>query len=131
MNIFNKIGNKLEEDKKKREEFEKRYWKLSAIERIDYDNKVDRIEKSFYGFFPLTSICIKYFFIILILFVSTFYLTGNVELSHFFRNITIILANFIWIFGIIDFVCLVASSDKNTKRFRDLNKRFKLDTRNV
>jgi hypothetical protein len=38
-NIFERIGEHIENKKKRKEVFENKYWKLSAVERIDYDNK--------------------------------------------------------------------------------------------
>lgn len=44
-NLFQRIGNKIEKRKKERENFLNKYWKLSASERIDYDNKLNQIKK--------------------------------------------------------------------------------------
>ncbi len=131
MNIFQKIGNRLEEDKKNKELFEKRYWNLTPIERIDYDNKRDRIEKSFYGFFPLTLVCLKYLVISSLLFISTFYLIGSIELSNLFMNITLILFKTLSIGVLVDFICLIVSNNDVLNRIKNLNKRFKLDTRHI
>jgi uncharacterized integral membrane protein len=127
MNIFNKIGNKIEEDKKKREEFTKRYWKLSPIERIDYDNKLNQIEKeTHYGLLPITLQFLKGFIFFMILFVSIFYLTGNIELSNFFMNISLIIGNFLVLSIFIDLLAGYFCSNDRIRRIKDLNKRFKL-----
>jgi hypothetical protein len=132
MNIFQKIGNRLEEDKKNKELFEKRYWNLTPIERIDYDNKRDRIEKeTYYGMLPLTLIFLKGFIVFLLLFTSTFYLTGSIELSNLFMNISIILGNMVIIAILVDFLLSYISSVSYFNRIKNLNKRFKLDTRHI
>ncbi len=127
MNIFNKIGNKIEEDKKKREEFTKRYWKLSPIERIDYDNKLNQIEKeTHYGLLPITLQFLKGFIFFMILFVSIFYLTGNIELSNFFMNISLILGNLLVVTILFDFCMGYLCSNDRIKRIKNLNMRFKI-----
>ena len=44
MNIFQRIGNTIEEDKKREKKRLDRYWKLSSNERVEYDDKLDRVE---------------------------------------------------------------------------------------
>ena len=132
MNIFQKIGNRIEEGKKDKELFERRYWNLTPIERIDYDNKRDRIEKeTYYGMLPLTLIFLKGFIVFLLLFTSTFYLTGSIELSNLFMNISIILGNMVIIAILVDFLLSYISSVSYFNRIKNLNKRFKLDTRHI
>jgi len=122
MNIFQKIGNKLEEDKKREKKRLNRYWKLSSNERVEYDDKLECIERIFR--FPMTRRLILIFLgcvFLIILSMSSY--------SQFSLNLQGVGKGFLWLFFISitfdllnDYVRILRSDERR----EELNKRFGL-----
>lgn len=127
MNILQRIGNKIEREKLERQKRDDKYWKLSASERRDYDNKLDRIKKESYNPFSITFTLAKVFFYLIVFFgVSLFFIerldlfmsTGLALVKTFF-----IYLPFVLIAEILIIILSINSTDRNLK---ELNKRFKI-----
>ncbi len=127
-NIFEIIGKHIEDNKRKKELFDNKYWKLSPIERIDYDNKKERIEKeNHWGFFPIT-ISLVSLLITITLATLLFYFISGMNIAILIIGILIFsffysLLGFIFLF---DLIFMFLSSNSRKKKKIELNKRFKL-----
>jgi len=127
-NLFSVIGKRIEDRKKEKNIFENKYWKLSAIERIDYDNKKERIEKeNYWGFFPITFCLIR---LIIFIFLTSllFYFISGMNLVILKLGILIFstLASLFWLIIIIDLIGMFTNSSRIVREIIRLNKRFKL-----
>ena len=132
MNRLQRMGNKLEEMRKKEERKTKRYWKLSPIERMEYDQKRDRInEKHHDNFFVLTIAGIKvtllFFFLSSLIMIDGEYSIGAAMIMFkllafiFFRVIMIAIGLDI-LYAILD----IFFGKRREKEIKKLDKRFKL-----
>lgn len=133
MNIFNKIGNSIEKRKKEKDLRIDKYWKLSATERMDYDNKLGRINKDSeidMFSFPLTGLVIKVFlFFTLIFSLIAFGLQTPIrELINSLIPLSLEIVKILIFALLFDFVInlFTVVSDKSNKKIKELNKRFKL-----
>jgi hypothetical protein len=125
-NIFEVIGKHIEKRKKEKEIFRNNYWKLSAVERIDYDNKVNKIkEETDYGIFPISFVCIK-----ILLFVTLthlfFYYMNILDFLELTTSLLMGLVSILIFTIFIDYFFLLFFSFNRTKRIKELNKRFKI-----
>lgn len=132
MSYINYLKEKRKEEsdiKKKRIE---KYWKLSPIERIDYDNKIKSIKERYnFNLFTLSIIKVSFWLMV-------FFCVFNYFFNYFFNNLidislilsqqSIILFIFqnLWIFIIIDIMLLLICPKYRTEDIKELNKRFKL-----
>lgn len=133
MNIFQKIGNNIEKEKLKRKKFEDNYWKLFPIERIEYDNKLRKIESEEIGFIPkfyttkiYLGIIIFFTFILFGLYFSLDYDLN--KYITFLRGISLQFMKSLMIAISLDFLIqfIGLGLDKTGKKKKELNKRFKL-----
>ena len=125
-NIFEVIGKHIEQRKKKKELFVNNYWKLSPIERIDYDNKIGIIDKETdYGIFPITFSLFKLLFFTALVHLY-FYYMNLLDLLKLTTTLLSALITIVSIAWIIDYLLSIYYSNKRTKRIKELNKRFKL-----
>ena len=131
LNIFQRIGNRIEKKKEEEELMVKRYWKLSPIERMEYDQKRDRIiEQTNIHFLGITKFFILgvlgfSFLVFLISFGSGHTLNYIVNL---FKPIAKIFPLFIVITLVLDYFFIIINIlfGERKKRIENLNKRFKL-----
>lgn len=125
-NIFLKLGRKLEEDKKERQRFKDKYWKLEASERLHYDFKLNKINEWIDFVFPkLTIFYFKAIFWIMIFLLMINYTFGGIILE----NIKTIFANLLNVIPIIlfaDLLLTLVCIHIHSKELKELNKRFKL-----
>lgn len=127
MNIFNKIENYIEESKQKKKQSEEKYWRLSAIERIDYDNKRDRILKNEYTLFSLTILIAKVFFYSIIFIGILSFFSERLDLFIPFGLLTIkLLFSILPLLLLFEFVIMVLDYMDTNKQYKELKKRFKL-----
>lgn len=132
MNIFNKIGNIIEETKKKKEIFKNKYWKLSASERIDYDNRLEKIKKQSevnFFHFTITKLFLIYIFIAVIFsFLAYFGINSTNEYIELLRPLSFLFLKLLYFMIVIDFILsLLFLFYSNSKiKIKELNKRFKL-----
>lgn len=119
-NFFHRIGNNLEKIRKKKEIIKDKYWKLSASERIDYDNKYNKKIPLFYLTFGL----LKIMFFVMIFFVF-FNVLFQVTITSA-KTIIICFFSLIPYVLILDIFILVLGTHYQNKRVIELNKRFKL-----
>lgn len=127
MNILQRIGNKIEREKLERKKRDDKYWKLSASERMDYDNKLDRIKKESYIPFTMTIMLAKVFFYLIVFFgVSLFFIerldlfmsTGLEFVKTFFIFLPFVL--------IAEILLIILSINYTERKLKELNKRFKI-----
>lgn len=131
MNIFNKIGNQIEKEKKEKKVFQNKYWKLSASERMDYDNRLERIKKRK---IPLLELTCTMFEVIIIaaLFVSFMAFTTSMPIDNLLDLLKSTFLTFIkvlkWVL-FLDIIILLRwlVRDDYKKMIKELNKRFKID----
>jgi len=122
MNIFQKIGNTIEEDKKREKKRLDRYWKLSSNERVEYDDKLEYIERIFR--FPMTRI-------VMFIFLGSIFLIilGMFSYSQFSLNFQMWGKFSFWFFSISIIFDLLNDSArilKSGERREELNKGFRL-----
>ena len=129
-NIFQRIGNSIEKRRKEKERIRENYWKLSPLERIDYDQKLREIERIRTTYFDIqvTKIILFLFgFSFILLFLLAF--GGGYPLGEFFnllRPNSLLAAKYL-LFGLgLDILIAIISLSKPDKELKELNKRFKL-----
>jgi len=131
MNRLQRMGNKLEEMRKEKERKVKRYWKLSSIERMEYDQKLDRINKeNTISPLSLTIAGIKatvfIFFLFSLLILSRGYSIGTA--IHLFKLMAFVFYRVITVTIILDILLVILDifSGKREKEIKKLDERFKL-----
>lgn len=130
-NIFQKIGNSIEREKKEDQKKEKRYWKLSSLERIDYNQELEKIRKrSEVMVIPLTKIVIGTFLILSFMFLLGSF-GGLYSMSVLVYSLKTLSLNFSRLIGfafIIDILYMIFNLifNKQDKKIKELDKRFKL-----
>jgi hypothetical protein len=133
-NTFQRIGNNYEKRKEEKKKINEKYWKLSSIERIDYDNHIKEIEKDneVYLGFPFT----KFILGVLILMILSITLVAFGTKMDFYKLIELLrplsleIGRLILILMTIDvfafLVSLLTCENYKNKHINKLNKRFKL-----
>jgi len=132
MNKLQRMGNKLEEMRKKEEKKKKRYWKLSPIERMEYDQKRDRINEKYNdNFFILTIAGIKvtlfFFFLLSLLMIGGGYSIGAAMIM--FKLLAFVFCRVIMIAIGLDILYVILDiffGKRREKEIKKLDKRFKL-----
>ncbi|HUW43376.1 MAG TPA: hypothetical protein VMV95_00215 [Bacillota bacterium] len=126
LNIFQKIGNRIEERKKQQEMFKEKYWELSEKKRLDYNIQREIISSSRYFFGYLTKKLIKGFFYLAgFFFVLYLFSLEQLILSAGFKVLILFLPLFLISIG-IDFIIFNVSIVVQENNIKELNKRFKL-----
>ena len=126
MNIFQKIGNNIEREKKEKISMERKYWKLSSSERMEYDSKKDRILKRYKPFsmtvlFFKTLISISIFLLIYGATMGIF-----LEMIHPIRTLFFTFFKVLGFFIPLDIILFFLNSLLLLKEKKELRKRFKL-----
>jgi hypothetical protein len=127
-NLFTVIGKRIKDRKKNKEIFDNKYWKLSPIERMDYDNKLNIIKhETDVGFFTLTVGIAKGLFLVYFCTFLFYFLSGsNLSILEFGISIGVLLTTLLTIGMFMDLLMKYIFDNIYLKRFRELNKRFKL-----
>ena len=125
MNIFQKIGNNIEKEKLKRKKFEDNYWKLSPIERIDYDLKRERIRKEFGNPLQYLTLVAEFLFFYAIFGLISALFVPQMFTEFFEKSIFIVFFIFISVVIGVGILNLVFGRDED-RMIKELNKRFKL-----
>lgn len=126
-NIFQRIGNNFEKKKLERKKMGDKYWKLSSIERIDYDNHIENIKKKYDWFWVATILWIK-LMIYIAIFFGLFGLIFN-KFDVMINLVKILWSSFIkiiWLPISIDIIFVYSNIFFEERDEKDLNKRFKL-----
>jgi hypothetical protein len=133
-NIFQRIGNNIEKQKEKKRKANEKYWKLSTLDRIDYDNKLKSIQdrSNDYPLLSLTKFIIGIFFFVL-LWLSIIAFGQGYDFYKFMELIRPLASSFGRLIGIV-FLCdcvmflfLIFSKEWSVEsKIKQLNKRFKL-----
>jgi len=125
-NLFEIIGRRIRKKNEEKERIINKYWKLPAVERIDFDNKRKEIEKR-YEYYTLhcTFIMIKVSFFYLVLVAILKYLF-NVQLHPSMLNPLILFLRLTLIAFFIDVILIFLSPILSESRIKELRKRFKL-----
>ncbi len=126
MNIFQKLGNKIEQEKKRKQKEIERYWKLPPQERMHYDSIIKEFDgnRIYLGMFTylitkLIIIAILFTLGLQYYFLHTIYFNNTIEIL---RSISVII-----ILTIVTDMCLCVVSDMMYPiKIKKLNKRFKL-----
>jgi len=118
MNIFNKIGNQIEKKKKDRKNFQDKYWKLSASERIDYDNKLKRINNSPYVFIFTATLLKGIFWIAAFFYLISLYIGETILIPTML--LLAYLFGLIPIFLFIDAIYLALNMNKKDEQKRTI-----------
>ena len=130
-NAFQRIGNNIEKEKLKNKKFKDRYWKLSASERMDYDQKLERIERGWNTpAFSITKVVIKFLFVFAFLMILAIFGT-NYPLEKVIPSLRMLSLSFyklIIITFILDilFIFVEIFFNNSHKKIKELKKRFKL-----
>ena len=126
VNIFQKIGNNIEREKKRREIFEKKYWKLSSSERMEYDLKKQKIKDHHFGGY--ITVEIAKILSVVIIFLATFgFATGKLFVAiPAIKTLFIFYFSYLTYFLLVDVILLVISNHQYDKKIKELKKRFKL-----
>ena len=126
MNIFQKIGNNIEREKKEKISMERKYWKLSSSERMEYDSKKDRILKR-YNPFSMTVLFFKTLISISI-FLLIYGATMGIflEMIHLIRTLFFTFFKILWFMILADIILFFLNSLLLLKEKKELRKRFKL-----
>ena len=126
MNIFQRMGNNFEREKKEKELIEKKYWKLSSSERMEYDLKKEKIRRDYFGNF-ITVVIFKIF-----IELGIFFLAFGFAIGKLFILIPAVKMLFLFYFQILlwllllDLILVIFNSYKAEKERKKLRKRFKL-----
>lgn len=135
MNIFKKIGNAIEKQKKEKERIENKYWKLSPLERMDYDQKIDRInynsnESLFHFYFTKLFLFLIGIWVIIVLLMSFGANIEIIKLIERLRSLSFPFAKLILIGIVADvltfLINLIYYDNNRSKKIKEINKRFKL-----
>lgn len=128
MNIFLKIGKKIEKENKEADKCKKKYLSLNPIDRIDYNLEFERIKKA-NSWSPIE---LSWFFSKFVL-VAGVFLTLFGFYKHDFLRVTIALhslLNFyfssILVFLSIDLILFIFYKRTESTKIKKLKKRFKL-----
>jgi len=123
-NMFKKIGDRIEEKKKKKKRFVDNYWKLSASERMDYDQKLQRLKNSFRPLALLTAAISAIIYLGLFCFVGYLFISPEfLTLGKTLVSVLFLLLPFVLVADVI--AGLIISIDIESKK-KQLAKRFKL-----
>jgi hypothetical protein len=125
-NIFQRIGNNLEKNKELRKKVEYKYWKLTSIERMEYDMHKKNIEEKN-----------RQSLVTVVVFKILFYVTIGLGLYGLLFNrldiiidsLRIIWKSFFHFIGyaiLLDFILITINSNNEMRDKKNLNKRFKL-----
>ena len=125
-NFFETLGRKIREIQTKLKKVEEKYWKLSAVERIDYDNKKKIIKEDSYKLFNLTKIYLKLFFWIASFFFIIYLFTLEQEVIKAGAAFFIVYLSFIPFVIVIDCFLNYIFAVITDRKMNYLNKRFKL-----
>ena len=125
--LLKSINKKTKRKKESRQENKKKYWKLTASERLHYDSVMERINESSSNFFDLTFLYAKvFFYLFAFLFILRYLLDVDraVFLPVVLFVISIIPKVFIIII-IVDVILLFVSRCLNEPRdIKKLNKNY-------
>jgi hypothetical protein len=124
--FLERIARRDKEFKKKKELRDNKYWKLSPIERIDYDNKLERINKYNY-FFDITLWFLKMIVIVCFGFLLLYFVSDKnlIIFSLGIKLITYLFELFILVF-IFDVIITFTNCNYIIRLKKELNRRFKL-----
>lgn len=123
-NMFKKIGDRIEEKKKKKKRFVDNYWKLSASERMDYDQKLQRLKNSFRPLALLTALLSGIVYLGIFCFVGYVFISPEfMTIGKMAISVLILLLPFVLVAEII--AGFIISIDIESKK-KQLAKRFKL-----
>jgi len=128
MNIFQRIGNNIEEDKKREKKRLDRYWKLSSNERVEYDNKLKDINKKSGLNFDITKI-VMFWTLLGIAFISlALFSVGapSLKFIELLREFGKVFLKIIYVSIILDMIIDVITVSTFKEEKEELNKRFKL-----
>ena len=127
-NIFQRIGNKLEKNKEEKKSILDKYWKLSTLNRIDYDNKINKIHNDYKSDFLLLTYTWLKGLLCIAIFLGAFGLIFN-SLDTMLTTIRLIwkvLIQFIWVPIFMDVMLMFITPIVEERLIKELNKRFKL-----
>lgn len=126
--ILEYITKRNKEVKKLREQKRERYWKLSASERIDYDNKLKNINNRLPFLFLTVSLFKAIFYGMIFFCVFNYFFGSKIDLELILTEQFIIssLLSFISLFIVIDIVVSILFGIERDRKLKELNKRFKL-----
>ena len=128
MNLFQKIGNTIEENKKREKKRLDRYWKLSSNERVEYDNKLKDINKKSELNFNITK-TVMFWTLLGIAFISLALFSVGVSSLKFIellREFGKVFFRIIYVSILLDMIIDVITVSTFKKEKEELNKRFKL-----
>jgi hypothetical protein len=126
-NIFKTIGNNLEKKQLEKKKVNEKYWKLSSIERIEYDMHFKNIiEKYKYNWILLKTwfYSMLYLTIGLILFGIVY---DKLDTAiNLINSVEYIIIDLIWLPILVDIIVLIENICFEGRDKKKLNKRFKL-----
>lgn len=126
MNILQRLGNNWEKIENKNKRFKEKYWKLSSQERMEYD---DKSEKLIPGFDLLITRLVSLVSLLFVgfIFLLAFAVNYNFnELLELVRPIAIEYIKLIPILIVSDLLIYILLIFISDKKLKELNKRFKL-----
>ena len=132
-NIFTKIGNSIEKSKEDKRKIKDKYWKLSPVERIDYDNQVKKIKENNKtdSFFSITKMFLGAIaFILIFLGMFAFGINyGFYNYLNLIKPLVLAMTKPLMIFFMLDVLIIFAEiifSKETSTEIKKLNKRYKL-----
>lgn len=128
LSLLESLITRNKEKKKQLEKSREKYWKLSSIERIDYNNHLRNIkEETEYSILPLTNMFIKWDLIGLFIITLFYYISGmDVSWLENGFNIFFIFYRLTILMIFVDIFLNFLYSYKRKKIIKQLKKRFKL-----
>lgn len=125
--LLKRLNARIKEKRKNIEQSKKRYWKLSASERLHYDYRSEKIEKdNSPDVFYMTFIFAKMYFLILVIF-ALFKVLFQVDPVHLVNAFLAILGTAPRVFMasvILDVLILFYSIDRKNKQMKSLNANY-------
>ena len=130
-NAFQRIGNNIEKEKLKKKKFKDRYWKLSPIERMEYDKKLERIEREWNTpAFSITKVVIKFLFVVTLLVILWSFGVGYSleKIINSLRILSFSAYRLLLVAILLDclFMLVEISFNNSHKKIKELKKRFNL-----
>ena len=126
MNIFQKIGNNFEKEKKEKELIKKRYWGLSSSERMEYDLKKEKIFKDYFGTFLTFDVLKLFIGMGIFLFIFGFAFEKLFVIIPLIKLLFLIYFKFLLWLILLDLLLVILGIPRVTKERKKLRKRFKL-----
>lgn len=123
LNFLERMGRNMREQEEKKKKIDENYWRLSSLERLDYMNNMERINK-YYMNYPCPSlirIFFRLFFYSAGFFLVFYIFSGNnlfIDFGYIFFMPLIAFAPFLALFELLRFYLMNSLMSKDKLKVR-------------